>query len=486
MLYVASNSGVYQSIDDGLTWTLFPDTALGAQSEGGNLPHVDVTDLSLSLGNINSNTGMPNLAGPYEPGASASTPADPDLLLASTFGRGAFAINLAPIVFPSTVQIDPSSGTSDSVTTGQALIDWSQRVYWLRKYGPGIVSIVDETPSDPTFGQIIGGFDPAHLASTNVAANWTDASGNFSIPINANAFKSNGLKTIEVYATDDAGSVGNKVTLSFTVNAPLPPQPPTANPVVTLALAPGAIRGTTTGTDNGSPVTLSVTNLSTPGFVGTAGPAASVPINVQVSEFRFDPGDGKYDTAYGSLLTPTVAADGSFSFTFSNPSNLVTGNFKVVAVATYAAPFSSLTTTTSVYVQIDNTTPGVVADFRLNPADDTGIIGDNLTSNHSPAFIGTASRRAILIELFPGRQPRHLDDGDRAGHDEPGCQSPLLQLLDPASPGVGRRLDLVAGRRRRRLQPQSLRSEQPGDCGGQLRHHRLQRRRSLRPGAIQP
>ena len=56
------------------------------------------------------------------------------------------------------------------------------------------------------------------MAGTNVAANWTDALGNFSIPINAGVFTSNGLKTVEFYATDDAGSVGNKITLSFTLN----------------------------------------------------------------------------------------------------------------------------------------------------------------------------------------------------------------------------------------------------------------------------
>ena len=50
------------------------------------------------------------------------------------------------------------------------------------------------------------------------------------------------------------------------------------------------------------------------------------------------------------MLAPTVAADGSFTFTFSNPSNLVTGNFKVEAVATYGG--QQPTTTTSVYVQI--------------------------------------------------------------------------------------------------------------------------------------
>ena len=46
VLYVrCCNSGVYQSTDDGQTWTLFPDTTFGAVAEGGDLPHVSVTDL---------------------------------------------------------------------------------------------------------------------------------------------------------------------------------------------------------------------------------------------------------------------------------------------------------------------------------------------------------------------------------------------------------------------------------------------------------
>ena len=68
----AANSGVYQSLDDGQTWTLFPDTTYGAVAEGGNLPHVSVTSLSLSLGNIDPNTGMPDLAGPYNPNRGGS------------------------------------------------------------------------------------------------------------------------------------------------------------------------------------------------------------------------------------------------------------------------------------------------------------------------------------------------------------------------------------------------------------------------------
>ena len=121
VLYVSGNSGVYQSIDDGVTWTLFPSTTLGAESDGGNLPHVAVTSLSLSLGDIDVNTGMPNLAGPYDPTNPTST-ADPDLMLATTFGRGAFAINMAPIVFPDTVQVD-SSDTNGLAPDGTTLVN---------------------------------------------------------------------------------------------------------------------------------------------------------------------------------------------------------------------------------------------------------------------------------------------------------------------------------------------------------------------------
>ena len=165
MLFVGANSGVFMSIDDGQTWTPFPDTNFGAVMEGGYLPHVSVTSLSVSLGNIDPNTGMPNLAGPYNPADPTST-ADPDLLLATTFGQGAFAINMAPMLFPSTVALDPSSvsGTAPDgttlVTTSQPLFDGLSEI---TGFGNATrISIVDETPTDPTFGKVIGGFDPSN------------------------------------------------------------------------------------------------------------------------------------------------------------------------------------------------------------------------------------------------------------------------------------------------------------------------------------
>ena len=55
------------STDNGQTWSLYPSTTFGAVTPGGDLPHVNVTDLSLSQGNIAVATGMPDLAGPFNP-----------------------------------------------------------------------------------------------------------------------------------------------------------------------------------------------------------------------------------------------------------------------------------------------------------------------------------------------------------------------------------------------------------------------------------
>ena len=77
-----------------------------------------------------------------------------------------------------------TSGTAPDgttlVTNSQPIIDGLSEI---TGFGNATrVTIVDETPTDATFGQVIGGFDPSQLASTNVAANWTNAFGNFVDP----------------------------------------------------------------------------------------------------------------------------------------------------------------------------------------------------------------------------------------------------------------------------------------------------------------
>jgi subtilisin-like proprotein convertase family protein len=388
VLFVAANSGVYMSTNDGESWTLFPDVNFGAVSEGGYLPHVNVTSLSLSIGNIDPNTGMPELAGPYAPanGIQSSTP-DPNLLLASTFGQGAFAINMAPMLFPSTVAIDPASvsGTAADgtplVTTPTPLFDGLSEI---SAFGNATrITIVDETSGDATYGQVIGGFNPANVAGTNIAANWTNSVGNFSIPINAGAFTTNGLKTVELYATDNAGSVGNKITLQFTLNV-ANITPPTAPVTPTLEFAPYDVTGAP-----------GYTNIATPNLIGVTSPDATVEL-FQANGQPFNP----------PVIT-TADSNGNFTLAFPDMTGGQQGTFGPFTVEAQASNnigssgFSNTVTFTIIIGQ-----PSPPSNFSLAPSDDSGIIGDNITDVRKPHFIGTVDQAngnpepGVTVDLF--------------------------------------------------------------------------------------
>ncbi len=213
---------MFQSLDDGQTWTFFPDTTYGAVVEGGYLPHVAVTSLSLSLGDINPNTGMPTLDGPYAPNASNQTTAaaaDPDTLMAATYGQGEFAINLAPLDRRQHGHGQPATtrGTrpgSLPVVDGPITISGMSEI---TGFGNATwITVEDVTnPADPV---VVAGFNPADPVPTPSASNSTNALGDFSIPVqpgHATTDDANGSKTIEIFATDNAGSVGNVVTYTL-------------------------------------------------------------------------------------------------------------------------------------------------------------------------------------------------------------------------------------------------------------------------------
>jgi subtilisin-like proprotein convertase family protein len=87
-LYVGGEGGVFRSMNvdnfkGGVIWTVFPNVANdGAAVDGGYLPMSHVTDLHIAAGNINPTTGLPNQS------------TGPNMLVATTFGRGEFAIRL--------------------------------------------------------------------------------------------------------------------------------------------------------------------------------------------------------------------------------------------------------------------------------------------------------------------------------------------------------------------------------------------------------
>jgi subtilisin-like proprotein convertase family protein len=96
ILYVGGEGGVFRSLNGGETWAPYPagttysytDPTTGKQDTisipaGGYLPTVDVTQLTLSQGNINPTTGDP-----------LQQTGGLNLLTAATFGRGTWVIRL--------------------------------------------------------------------------------------------------------------------------------------------------------------------------------------------------------------------------------------------------------------------------------------------------------------------------------------------------------------------------------------------------------
>ena len=449
VLYVAADSGVYMSTTNGVAtatspaWTFFPDTTFGALSEGGDLPHVDVTDLSLSQGDIATASGMPSLAGPYQTltfsgtltsgsatvtgvvdigelavgdyvagtgipsgttiqaigsnsitlsadatstgeqslnAANPSATADPDLLMAATYGEGEFAINLAPMLFPTTVGLDQSdnAGTAADgttiVTTATPTIDGESEI---SGFGSTTwVSIVDETPGDPTYGQIIGGFNPQTYDDGQSivpnSSNSTDSLGNFAITIGSGVFTTNGLKTLEIYTTDDAGAVSNKVTVSFTLNVSgiSSPTTPTAPTTPTLSLVT-----TTPG----------YTNSLTPELMGTTTAGAAVDL---------------YAVGGTTVLgTATADSNGNFEITNFTGTSGTTYTLEVNATNTSVTPNLTSGYSNEVTFTILTATPAAPTSFHLDPATDTGIVGDDITADRTPIFIGTAEP-GETVELY--------------------------------------------------------------------------------------
>ncbi len=123
------------------------------------LPNVHITDLNLSIGNIDPTTGR-----------AVAAPGDPNDLFATTFGRGTFAIRLAPIVFPNSaaqpnnIQLDASiaAGTNANgipmvtPTTSRPIINgFSEQTAFGNVV---LISIFDV--STPNTRKLIGGYDP--------------------------------------------------------------------------------------------------------------------------------------------------------------------------------------------------------------------------------------------------------------------------------------------------------------------------------------
>ena len=391
ILYVSGDSGVFRSLDSGLTWTPFPNTTFDRSPvDGGYLPHAQVTDLSVALGKVDPTTGR-----------AVAQAGDPNTLLATTYGRGQFAIRLSPIVFPTSVALDtklpgPSGSVNGTDPAGRPLVRTAQPVFdglsEQSAFGNRVrITILDLT--SPGVQRVIGGYDPTDPTTDN-AANQTDAAGRFQVQVNPTGFTSNGVKTIGIQATDQSGTIGNIATLTFTLNAKLTTQAPPAVP--TLHLLPS---DDTSGGSN-------VTRNTSPHLVGTTDPGVQVQIFIR--SINGIP-------ATTSVGTTTTDANGNYSVQFPASAD---GTYVVQAVAT-----NQYGSTSSAQFSFTIKTKPITAipTLGLNPADDTGIVGDNVTTARTPHFVGKTDplARVMIYRVVNGtRAPGVLNStsADSAGN----------------------------------------------------------------------
>ncbi|MCY2951172.1 MAG: proprotein convertase P-domain-containing protein [Planctomycetota bacterium] len=229
VLYVSSYSGVYRSLDKGLNWNHFPDDVVdGSPSAGGYLPSVQVTDLDITLGNVNPTTGR-------EDGTTGIS-----TLLASTFGRGAFAIRLAPVVATATLQMSSATDTGTSNTDQVTKISTPTFTGLSQQSAFGNhVRITLLNMTDPNYPVVIGGFSGTFNDASDVQANWTDEFGRFSVSVYPGVLVE-GTYTIGVRATDDAGTVGGIAILARPVTYDkTPPSPVIGRPAKAISATEG-------------------------------------------------------------------------------------------------------------------------------------------------------------------------------------------------------------------------------------------------------
>jgi subtilisin-like proprotein convertase family protein len=363
VLYVGGEGGVYRSVDNGVTWTLFPNQADdGAPQEGGYLPNAHVTVLSLALGNIDPTNGRPLMIDP-----ASGTPG-PDVLLASTYGRGSFAIRVAPVLVHNSLALDQTSLSGPNTTRQlQPLIDGMSeqsafgnhiKIQLLDANG-NIISVDPNTPSQPfTF---------------------TDQNGRFKVQIKPGFLKfdgsSDGLVTVYVRATDAAGAIGPAVPFTFILD--------TVPAILSAGLDPS--NPPPAGSDSGRSPTDGITNINKPfiaGMVSQAGPTTPIQI--------FDITNGPSTTPIGSGNTD---ATGHFSIQITSALSDGAKILQVKAVHTPAAtPFTF-------NVTIDTTPPATP------PA--PGLVNDNgshTTNNSTPSFTGTGEPDAQVILKVNGNR----------------------------------------------------------------------------------
>ncbi|RUL84947.1 Ig-like domain-containing protein [Tautonia sociabilis] len=372
VLYVAGEGGVLASYNDGVSWQRFPSelpnsiaTTPTPPGDGGGFPVADVRDLDLALGHVDRRTGIPQtrLPGPDGTLGTSDDIISPDILVATTFGRGAYAIRLAPVVFPDSLRLvfngqriapnasmPPEVGSANLVFEGISAQTASGNTVTIRAF------LLDDN------NQPIGG--PVGTTTTNSA-------GRFSVSIPPSVLGADGPKRIGIQAINSSGVAGN-IALFDVILDTIPPDAPTL-----LDLQPGS--------DSGSSNTDNYTNALTPG--GIAAPT-------------FDVGGVEGGVTVQLLRNGVLVASlpdapaGTVSITDDNAGAGVPDGTHSYVVRLVDRAGNVSADSPTLEVTIDTVAPATPTTPALAPADDSGVAGDAITNVRRPRLIGSMALAA--------------------------------------------------------------------------------------------
>ncbi len=406
VLYVAGRAGVFRSLDKGTTWVQFPPMTDGSSANGGYLPNVQVTDLDIVIGNIDPATGKPNMAAPVinpltgQPEISVG----PNILVASTWGRGAYAIRLAPITFQDSVRMSntapqPAPVGSDSgriddpfgrTTANNSIADRDRITNELRPVFSGL-------SEQSAFGNVVtinlydlSAFTPADYAdgvipptAPLIGTAQTDANGRFSVQVVPGYFQNDGstdgLKIMGLQAVNQSGTIGNIATTRFRLDTTEPAAPGPLTTVIN-ASSGAAIQAT-----------INVAGLELPPY-GPVVPGIQV-LTSFVRLYRGN-GEGPHTINQLTLVAAGAAATGATSINLLDP-NLLQPN---TVYSYYAVQYDTAGNVSplSQGIVVDTTRPAAPI---LDPDDDSGIKGDNITNVTRPHLEGF-TRPNSTVQFF--------------------------------------------------------------------------------------
>ena len=203
-------------------------------------------------------------------------------------------------------------------------------------------------------------FPTGEVLTTTVAPNGTwSVTPTLALP--------DGPQNVTVAATDKAGNTGPSSTVPLTIGVD------TTGPSAPFADVAASSDSGTSNTDN-------ITSDTTPTITGTGTPGDTITVTFPT----------------GEVQTVPVAADGTWSVTPTTA--LAEGPQDVTVTATDTA--GNVSPTTTVPVTIDTSAPSAPTAI-LNPASDTGVAGDGITSDSTPTISGSGTPGDTITVTFP-------------------------------------------------------------------------------------